>query len=639
MSTHKWFDRICIIVTVLSLIVTILFMNGEKLGITLVTDADSEAHSDSEWFTDNDMNGSWDSSGATAISLNGTEISVSGNGAYVKDGNVYIVQSGKYVLSGTLDSGSVIVDAKKYSKVWLLFDGVNISCDTDACLRVDQADKVFLTLAEGTENILNGGSNYSAEALADGTNAVVYVHDDLTINGSGSLTVNSSYMNGITANDDLVITGGTMTVSAPNHGIKVNDSLRITGAEISVTAEKDGIHTGSEIVVQSGAITITAGDDAIHSDTAVYVYGGEITVTDCYEGIEALIIEIHGGNTLIYSRDDGLNANGYTGTSFGDEMPAGETPGMNGTPPEFSDGSVPDFSTMGTPPSMEDGTVPDMSAMGTPPAMAGGATPTDLSAMGTPPEMPEDGFGGPQENSDDSTEEKPVVSVEETYVLIDGGTLTIINSTGNDADGIDSNGSILITGGTVLVSLTDGATNNALDYGSESGGEAVISGGTVIACGSSGMVESISENSAQCSILYNLGESAAAGQTLYLKDSDGNILLTREIPNSFSSVTLSCPEMTSGETYIIQIGDTVKEISLESVATTIGETFGGMPANNMNGMPGADGSFQPPGMQDGSTPPAPPDMNSAGDGTTAFPAENTDPSGPEETGSDSEQVR
>ena len=146
--------RVCLFLTLCKVSV-----NGEKLGITLVTDADSEAHSDSGWFTDNDMNGSWDPSGATVISLNGSEISVSGNGTYVRDGNVYIVKSGKYVLSGTLDSGSVIVDAEKYSKVWLLFSGVNISCDTDACLRVDQADKVFLTLAEGTENILNGGSS------------------------------------------------------------------------------------------------------------------------------------------------------------------------------------------------------------------------------------------------------------------------------------------------------------------------------------------------------------------------------------------------------------------------------------------------------------------------------------------------
>ena len=586
MSTYKGLDRICVIVTVLSLIVTILFMNGEKLGITLVTDADSEAHSDSEWFTDNDMNGSWDPSGATVISLNSSEISVSGNGAYVRDGNVYIVKSGKYVLSGTLDSGSVIVDAEKYSKVWLLFSGVNISCDTDACLRVDQADKVFLTLAEGTENVLNGGSSYSEAALTDGTDAVIYAHDDLTINGSGSLTVNSSCMNGITAKDDLVITGGTLSVTAPNHGIKVNDSLRITGAKITVTAEKDGIHAGAEIVVQDGTIAITAGDDAVHSDTAVCVYGGEITVTDCYEGIEALIIEIHGGNTLVYSRDDGLNANGNTGTSFGDAMPAGEAPEMNGTPPEFGDGSAPDFSAMGTPPSMEDGTVPDRNAMGAPPAMEDGATPTDLGATGTPPDPPEDGFGDPPENSEDSTEEKPIVSVEETYVLITGGSLTVINSTGNDADGIDSNGSILITGGTVLVSLTDGATNNALDYGSESGGETVISGGTVIACGSSGMVENISENSTQCSILYNFSESAAAGQTLCLKDPDGNILLTWEVPNSFSSVTLSCPEMAVGKTYTIQIGDSMEEVTLDSVASTIGETFGGMPGRNMKGQIG-----------------------------------------------------
>lgn len=618
MSTHRWFDRICVIVIALCLVITVLFMNGEKLGIALVTDADSEAHSDSEWFTDNDMNGNWDTSGATFITLSGTSISISGNGAYVRNGNLYIVQSGKYVLSGNLEGGSVIVDAQQYSKVWILLNGVQISCDTDACLRVDQADKVFLTLAEGTENAMTGGSDYTQEAIEDGTNAVIYAHDDLTINGSGSLTVSSSYLNGITAKDDLVITGGTLTVTAHHHGIKVNDSLRITGVSMTVTAEEDGLHAGAEIVIQDGNVVITAGDDAIHSDTAVYVYGGEITIADCYEGIEATIVEIAGGDTLIYARDDGVNANGNTGISFDNRtggpgkmkggadmtMPEdGITPDSSamGTPPAMADGATLDFSAMGTPPVGEDGTAPDFSAMGTPPPMADGVTP-DFSAMGTPSDLPENGFGGMMESDGETASDKPIVSVDETYVLISGGTLTIINATGNDADGIDSNGSILITGGSVLISLTDGATNNALDYGSESGGACIIHGGNVIACGSSGMVEEISEQSTQCSIMYNLSESVTAGQTVALRDAEGSTLLTWEVPNSFSSVTLSCPEMTIGETYTIQLGDSQEDVTLDSVAATLGESSSGMTGFNMNEPPNQGEDNQPPEGWDGSAP-------------------------------------
>ena len=88
-------------------------------------------------------------------------------------GDVIISQTGKYVISGALQDGSIIVRAKKNSKVWLLFNGVEINCSDDACLRVDQADKVFLTLADGTENSLVSGADYSETALADGTNGVI----------------------------------------------------------------------------------------------------------------------------------------------------------------------------------------------------------------------------------------------------------------------------------------------------------------------------------------------------------------------------------------------------------------------------------------------------------------------------------
>ena len=128
MSTSRYFDRICVIVLVLTLIVTVLFMNGESIGIELMIDADSEAHSDSEYFTENDQLSDWDTSSATYITLDGDTISISGNNAYEYGGSVVISGSGKYVISGTLDDGYITVDANANSKVWILFDGVNISC-------------------------------------------------------------------------------------------------------------------------------------------------------------------------------------------------------------------------------------------------------------------------------------------------------------------------------------------------------------------------------------------------------------------------------------------------------------------------------------------------------------------------------
>ena len=150
MSTHKHFDTICVVVIVLAVLLTGLFMNGEALGLTAVVDEDAESYTGTEYFTANDLNGAWDTSDATVITLNGGDAVISGSGAYAYDGDVVISNGGKYILSGTLSDGSVIVDAYASSKVWLYLDGAEITCADDAGLRIEQADKVFVTLADGS---------------------------------------------------------------------------------------------------------------------------------------------------------------------------------------------------------------------------------------------------------------------------------------------------------------------------------------------------------------------------------------------------------------------------------------------------------------------------------------------------------
>ena len=360
MSTGKHFSALCALVLALALAVTVLFMNGEALGIRVIRDEDSETNEDSGYFTTNDQNTAW--TAATAITLSGATATVSGSGAYANGGSVTIASAGYYDVTGTLTDGSLIVDAGKNAKVFLRLNGVTITCSDDAAIRANQADKVFLTLAEGTENTVTSGETYSEAALVDKTDGAIFAHDDLTINGSGALTVTAAY----------------------KHGIAANDSLHITGA----------------------AITLSAGDDAIHSDTSVAILGGSLTVNTCCEGIEAPEILIEDGAITVTSTDDGINACGT----------------------ETSDGSLPS-------------------------------------------------------------------------VTISGGTVTLLNPSGRDADGIDSNGNIDINGGLVYISLVGDGGNCALDYGSENGGACRINGGTVVACGGSTMLETISENSAQPSLL------------------------------------------------------------------------------------------------------------------------------------------
>ncbi|MBQ9032380.1 MAG: carbohydrate-binding domain-containing protein [Parasporobacterium sp.] len=587
MSTHKKFDVICVVVILCALVITVLFMNGEKLGLIPVADEDSPYYRKSDYFTANDLNGDWDDSSATKITLTGDSAKISGNGAYCLEGDLIIAGGGYYVIEGTLDDGSIIVDAYESSKVWIRLNGADVYCSDNAALIVKQAEKVFVTLSEGTQNRFAGGSDYSEEALQDNVNAVIYARDDLTINGSGSLTVTGQYRQGIVAKDDLTITGGTIAVSAPKDGIHVNDSFSFCDAALEILAEDDGIvqerdeeilyvESGSisiesgddavsavsSVLIAGGDLTIAAGDDGIHSDDAITVNGGTLLITECYEGLEALTIEINGGETTIYPEDDGLNANGGSGDGFG---MMGGFGGMNGGPAatdmngdsaggEAEDGAV----------SVQDGD-----------SAGGEAEDRAVSVQNG------DSAGGEAEDGAVSVQNGDSAAAD-TCILISGGSLTIINRTGSDADGLDSNGDIYITGGTVRISLINSGSNSAIDYGSESGGVCEISGGTVVAAGSYMMAEQFDSTSEQCSILYTYSAGIPSGTEVSLEDADGNAILSWVVPCSFSAVSLSCPELTLDETYKVVIGDSEEEITLTEVSAGYGDAQSGGFGGPMN---------------------------------------------------------
>ena len=585
MSTHRYIDAICVIITILTLALTFLFINGEAFGLQVIVDEDAEDYEGQAYFTENDQKANWNTAGATLITLRGDQAFVSGGGAYAYDGNVMITSAGKYVVSGTLNDGTIIVDTNNSSKVWILFNGAEISCSDAACLDVEQADKVFLTLGEGTENRMTT-LGFSQEAEAAGMDGTVFSRDDLSINGMGSLTVSASEAHGIVGNDDLVIAGGKITVDAALDALHANDGLRIMSADMQLNAGDDGIsltgteselylesgnieitaadsglsaenlihivggtlkvHSGDDgisaagdILVEGGEMEISAGDDGIHADNAVAIREGTVRIPACYEGIEAITIDISGGDIAIYPEDDGLNANGATG-GFGGR-PGGSGPGGFGglRPFEENNGNMaherPDFERPDGPAGMP---------------------------QGNPPFEPD---------ATEALTAETETSATETWIHVSGGSITVVNDVARDADGLDSNGDIIISGGVIRVSLTNSGSNSALDYGSESGGVMEISGGDVIACGSYAMAEGFGSGSTQCSVLYNIKRGAAAGTELKLEDSDRNVLRSYEVPCSFSSIAISCPEMQIGETYSIVIGDSAEEITLEEISASFGD--------------------------------------------------------------------
>ena len=710
-AKRKQIDAICVAAIVFGLILTVLFMNGERFGIRTAIDADSEAHSDDEYFTENDLDGSWDTSKATKITLAGNDATVSGVGAYAYNGGAVIANSGTYVVSGELTDGSLVVDANDNSKVWILLDGVTISNEDDACIVVDQADKVFLTLADGSTNTLTSGSSFGEEALQDNTDGVIFAHDDLTINGSGSLVATTGYGHGISANDDLVITGGSITVKAPKDAIHANDSLRVANATIDVTAEDDGLvadNEGSYVYVESGTISVVAGDEGMTAAGDMTIAGGNLTITTgtesgchgmkaggtctilggtvsmpaCYEGIQAHYIDMQGGDVSVFPTDDGLNASSGTSTDMGMGQPGGGQGGPGGQGGQGGQGGM-GHGFMDTLTGLEGVTIEgesvsiteqgaqnilsSLEASGTSTEVTAEelmacTTPQELfqllgknmrggradmggeQAQGNPPEgapqggeasgassqesadagsttaddqktgdMPQQGQGrGAQaaptngEASSTSATDTSATdataaesSADDAWIHVSGGSILVVNQTAMDADGLDSNGSIVISGGDVRVSLSSNGSNNAIDFASENGGVCEINGGTVVACGSSSMMESLASTSTQCSIMYNTSAGFEAGQMVSLQDAAGNELLSYEVPCNFSSVILSCPQLAVGGTYRIVVGDTVEEVTPSEVATTAGDAQGMMQGGMQGGGRGMGGGMQGGNMAGG----------------------------------------
>lgn len=251
------------------------------------------------------------SSKDTSIKLNGNSVTVSGSGAHFADKRISITAAGTYVFSGTLSDGQIYVNVSKEEKVKLVFDGVNITNTTTACVYIDSCDKTVITLAEGSKNTLTDCKAYIFPSPSKTKpNSCIYSDDDLTINGSGSLTVNANYNNGIVTDNDLTIVGSTITVNAVNNAVKGDYSFTCKDANITIvtTGENgDGIKVEDDyrkdkgyVYIESGIFNITATDDAIQAVTSVTVLNAAKITTDCQGDV------INCGENGIVSVPDGV---------------------------------------------------------------------------------------------------------------------------------------------------------------------------------------------------------------------------------------------------------------------------------------------------------------------------------------------
>ena len=277
----------------------------------------------SDMFSDRDLKEEYDASECIKITLNGKEASCESSAVSIADHVVSIKEAGTYLLSGSYE-GSIRVEAPEDAKVQLILDGVEITTDATAAIYVKTADKVFLTMAKDSNNKITNRGEF---AVIDDNNVdgAIFSKSDLTLNGSGTLTVTSEKGHGIVSKDDLKVTGGTYVITAGDHGISGKDSIRIANGTFTITSTEDGLHSGNDedaekgyVYIANGNFTISCGDDAIHGESKVVIADGTIRIEKCTEGIEAAIVEIAGGDVSVVASDDGINASDGSGEeSFG----------------------------------------------------------------------------------------------------------------------------------------------------------------------------------------------------------------------------------------------------------------------------------------------------------------------------------
>lgn len=446
-------------------------------------------------YDDDDKNETWSKEDATVITLSDTSTEIEGSGASESGGIITIKSAGTYVISGTLSDGQIVIDAASDDVIHLILNGASITSTDGAAINGKQSAKLVITLAEGTQNTVTDGSTYSELDEDEEPDAAIFSKDDITINGSGSLTVKGNYKNGIHGKDGLKIINGTITVDAANHAISGKDYIAVSGGTLNLTSAEDALHSATDVSITEGKITINAGDDAIHADSTVTIDGGTIQIEKSNEGIEGTVVILNGGDISVVSSDDGINgSNGLTDDTATDE------------------------------------------------------TTDDKAGKG--------GMGGAMEND------------ESVLVEINGGKL-YINAEG---DSIDSNGSLSITGGEIVIDGTVNGGNGILDYN----GTGEITGGTLAGVGTSDMAQLFSDSSTQYSLLYGYDSTQSAGTQVVLKDSSGNEIVSITPAKTYQAVIISTPSLTQGETYTLYSDNTkVADITLDSVSTTAGTVSGG----------------------------------------------------------------
>ena len=548
-------------------------------------------------YSDRDKDASYDEAAATKIALAGQGATVSGEGTAVEGTAVTITAAGTYVVAGELMAGSLVVNAGDQDKVQIVLDGASIRNEAGPALNIQQADKVFVTLAAGSQNTLADGASYELAEGEDEPNAALYSKADLTINGTGALTVEGNYRHGVNSKDDLVVTGGAITVTAKEDGLRGKDCVKVADGSFTVTAGRDGVKSSNDedptrgfVSIDGGTFAMDVQDDGVQAATYLRITGGEGTVKAADHALRSEIeAAMTGGEFTVEAGGKGMNAETRFTLDGGTLNVTGSDEGIEAEEVIVNDG--------------------------------------ELNIVAS-----DDGINAAVAERSDETAEAAVAAnaSEDCLIQINGGMVTV------DAggDGLDSNGYVEVNGGVVLASGSAGGGDSALDY--EYG--AKITGGAVILAGATGMAETFTEGTQPFAMVAAEG---AAGTNLAVTDEAGTVLVSYTVPKAFQCAVVSAPGLTEGATGKVIVGGTVTGADSAGYATgaaveggtTVDFTASTTPSNEVGRMGGGDGGRRGGGPRGGGARDAQGNATE-GEGATASEQNGTAPQQGQNTGAD-----
>ncbi|MEU9955721.1 carbohydrate-binding domain-containing protein [Streptomyces sp. NPDC050982] len=504
-----------------------------------------------------DSDAEWEESDAVEIRLDGDSASLDGDGVKVDGATVTITAGGTYRISGTLSDGQIVVNAPDQD-VKLVLDGAKISHSSGAAIDVTEADEAVVILADGSENTLGDADSYADDVEA---NAALHSAADLTVTGDGKLTVRGNGNDGIASTDGLVIASGTIVVDAVDDGVRGKDYLIVEGGSVTVTAGGDGLKADNSedkdsgyVAVGGGTVKVTAEGDGVDAASDLVATGGTLTVESgggsgtqpsddaSTKGLKAGVINVlEGGTVAVNASDDAVHSDGAVHVTGAKVTAASGDDGVHAEGDLTVDkGTLKVTSAVegveGADISVNGGTV-DIRSSDDGINAAGGTSSSGGGGGGGG-----GGFGGGGGGGGGGE------SVGDYKLTVSGGTLVV----DSEGDGLDSNGTAEITGGTVVVNGPQQGGNGALDVNGDFG----ISGGVLLAAGSAGMAVAPSTDSEQGWISATLDSSVPVGTTLHVVDSDGKVVATYVTSKSIQNVVYSSSAVKSGEEYEIYSGGT-----------------------------------------------------------------------------------